>query len=156
MGILLWTLPIACAALRQGGGGVDQAQAFIRALDAGNVDAMMASSEEPFYVRTQEWESARDGIGFVLGDPKDEVFVDSPSLKAFLQTLVRKVRVDSATAATNAPPREELLQDQLKGAPITWSRLELYVFRRGVGDVEHVALVGVEPKSGKVVGLYLN
>ena len=49
-----------------------------------------------------------------------------------------------------------MLSETLRGVPASWADLTFVLFRRGEGDVEHVAIVVVDPMPGKVVGLYVN
>jgi hypothetical protein len=73
-----------------------------------------------------------------------------------LRDLTTKLKVTGDTAATNPPARRSLLTTQLKGADQRWSRLELSLFLRGFGDVEHIVLVGVDAVHLKVAALYIN
>jgi len=135
---------------------VDVAEKFVVALNAGNAQAMASVSRQPFVFRNQEWASANDGSGFVHGKADDKSFKDKESLYQFFQTLVTKTKIEQEKAAVSPPSKDSLLSDNLKGAPVRWRKLTLFVFGRGFGDVEHVAIVGVDPASHKVRGLYLN
>jgi hypothetical protein len=117
---------------------------------------MVALSGIPFRFRSQSWESAPDGSGFGLGAAAEQVAGNSTELDALLQEVTTKVHIAEPTPVPDPPGKEELLSDILRGASTQWSDLTLLLFRRGEGDVEHVAIVGVEPASGKVAGLYVN
>lgn len=135
---------------------VDVAEKFVVALNAGNAQTMASVCGRPFFFRNQEWASATDGSGFVHGKADDQSFKDQQSLYQFFQTLVSKTKIEQEKAAVSPPSKETLLADNLKGAPARWRKLNLFVFGRGFGDVEHVAIVGVDPGTHRVRGLYLN
>jgi hypothetical protein len=106
--------------------------------------------------RNQEWESAKDGSGFVHGKADDKSFKSKKARAAFFGTLVSKAKIENEKAASHPPSKDSLLLDNLKGAPAEWQKLNLIVFGRGFGDVEHVAIVGVDSGTHRVRGLYLN
>jgi hypothetical protein len=132
------------------------AEKFVSALNRGDTKGLVADSAYPFVFRNQEWESANDGSGFVHGKAEDRYFRNRSSLEPFLESLVKKVRIESEIAAKNPPSKQALLSDNFKGAPQNWRGLTLVVFTRGFGDVEHVAIVGIDSARHKVRGLYLN
>ena len=132
------------------------AETFIAALNDENVAALARVSQTPFAFREQEWTNAPDGSGFVLAEAKDRVLSEPATLEAFFVELVQRVATDSRSAAPNPSPREALLAKQLAGAPAAWGALELLVFLRGEGDVEHIAIVGVDRRTLRVAGLYVN
>lgn len=131
------------------------AGSFIQALNAKNVERMNGLSAAPFRYRNQAWESAADGSGLVLGKAEDRVAKGPEELRALLQDVIARVQVEDPSPVQNAPPKPELLNGPLRGAPPAWGEMNLVLFRRGEGDVEHVAIVGVDA-AGKVTGLYVN
>ena len=131
------------------------ARAFVQALNAKNVDGMAGLSVTPFRYRNQPWESAPGGSGFVLGKVEDRVANNREELHALLQDVGAGVQVEEPEPVQNAPSKPDLLNGPLNGAPLAWSEMNLVLFRRGEGDVEHIAIVGVDAK-GKVTGLYVN
>jgi hypothetical protein len=102
------------------------------------------------------WQSAPDGGGFVLGNADERVATDAAHLDPLLREVAAKVSVVNADPVVDPPSQSDLLSEPLRGASSPWASLDLVLFRRGEGDVEHIAIVGVEPLSGKVVGLYVN
>jgi len=132
------------------------AEAFVAALNANDVAAMLAVSATPFLFRTQEWASAPDGTGFVLTAARDTVVRSAAELEAFLRRLAPRVKVEGQTPSTAAAPRDSLLNNQLRNAPTDATQLDLSVFLRGFGDVEHIAIVGVQIASRRVTLLYVN
>jgi hypothetical protein len=132
------------------------AETFVGALDDGDVATLVRVSQTPFAFREQQWTNAPDGYGFVLGEASDRVLTDPAALEPFLAELLQRVSVRSRSAAPNPSSRESLLAEQLAGAPAPWPDLELVVFLRGEGDVEHIAIVGVDRRTGRITGLYVN
>lgn len=130
------------------------AGSFIQALNAKNVDGMAGLAATPFRYRNQPWESAPDGSGFVLGKTDDRVANSPEELRALLSEL-SSVQVEDPAPVQTPPSKPDLLNGPLNGAPLAWSEMNLVLFRRGEGDVEHVAIVGVDA-TGKVTGLYVN
>ena len=81
---------------------------------------------------------------------------DAAQLDPLLRELATNVAVVTPEPVVDPPSQSDLLNEPLRGASSAWAELDLVLFRRGEGDVEHIAIVGVEPASGKVLGLYVN
>jgi len=109
----------------------------------------------PFRYRNQQWQSAPDGSGYVLGAAQDRVAGSADELLTLLRDMTSSVRVEDPAPVATPPSKDVLLKETLNGAPSQWSDMNLVLFRRGEGDVEHVAIVGIDAR-GKVVGLYIN
>jgi len=133
---------------------LDRAQDFVRALNAKNVEAMVQLTAPPFLYRNQEWKNAERG--FTLGASTDRVLADANAMRSLFGQLVSTVRIERSTAARNPSPKSELIGRYLQSFEPPWTPLDLYVFLRGFGDVEHIAIVGVDPDSKMVRALYLN
>ena len=146
----------ACGSSQPTPGPIDQASRFIQALNAKDTGGMAEVSGIPFHFRNQAWESAPDGAGLVLGRAEERVAADSAQLDPLLRELATNVAVVAPEPVVDPPLQSDLLSTPLRGASSAWAELALVLFRRGEGDVEHIAIVGVEPISGKVVGLYVN
>ena len=131
------------------------AASFVEALNAKNVDAMAGLSATPFRYRNQPWESARDGSGFVLGTVEDRIANSAGELRTLLQDVSAAVQIEDPAPVASGTSEPDLLNGPLNGAPLAWSEMHLVLFRRGEGDVEHVAIVGVDDRR-KVTGLYVN
>jgi hypothetical protein len=134
-----------------------QAEQFVAALNAGSVDRMMAASRSPFGLRDQAWETAPDGEGFVLGKSDDRTCADDPCRRRLFADLVKRVKIEGGKAERRLAPGDSSLADFLKGTPAQWREgVEWFLFLRGSGDVEHVALVGVDSRRRKIAALYVN
>jgi len=132
-----------------------RATGFVQALNARDIDLMAEFAATPFRFRDQEWKSAPDGSGFVRGAATERVANTSEELRTLLLDVGANVKIADPTPVADPPSKADLLSDPLSGAPIQWNELNLVLFRRGEGDVEHIAIVGVDSK-GKVKCLYVN
>jgi hypothetical protein len=124
---------------------------FVKALNAGDVGAMSSRSSTPFRFRQQEWTRASDHSGFVLGAATERVAPSPFELQRLLQEATATVKSTIPTPVDDVSSKAEALST----APQAWSELNLILFRRGVGDVKHVAIVAVDA-MGTVTGLYVN
>ena len=125
---------------------------FVMSLNHKDMDTLVRLSATPLWVRQQDWESAKDGAGFILGKANDINLADSESIKKYFSDLIKKISVER-----EKPDHVSLslLQDELKGSEQLWGGLSIQLFRRGMGDVEHIFVIGVDGK-GKVAAVYLN
>ena len=128
---------------------------FVQALNAKDVDAMAREAAAPFTFQNQVWESARDGSGYVLGATQTATADSTAALPALLRTLTAQVQIESTTPVAAPPPRADLLRDPLGGSP-AWNDLDVVLFVRGQGDVEHIGIVGVHAPTGRVRAVYVN
>ena len=133
-----------------------QAERFIGALNAGEVDSLLRFSADTMLFREQRWESASDGSGFSLGAATDTVVSGAEAKRAFFTGLVGRVHVKGTTAVERPPSRESILSEQLNHADPRWAGLEFFLFLRGEGDVEHTALIGIDPATHTVAAFYIN
>ena len=103
-------------------------------------------------MRQQDWESARDGAGFALGKSRDIYLRDSTQIKRFFADPSNRITIQTETAV---PVTASLLKDELRGQEGAWRGLSIQLFRRGIGDVEHIFAVGINDKA-KVAAIYMN
>ncbi|KPJ92169.1 MAG: hypothetical protein AMJ53_09900 [Gammaproteobacteria bacterium SG8_11] len=153
--VIALLLAPACAADNQVTGS-SNAQAFINALNGDNIEKMQSLADTPFFIRNQEWESAPDGYGFVLGGKTDQKLDDKKQLAEALKKLSETVEVEGEKPIAVKSPGGPSVQKELAGAEKPWDPLDKYIFLRGMGDVEHIVIVGINPKSKKVQALYIN
>jgi hypothetical protein len=132
------------------------AREFVSALNADDVARLAGLAGLPFRVREQEWTSAPDGSGFVLGQANERVAASAGALDSLLRSITTTVQVEDTLPSEDAPPKEDLLSGTLRDVRPAWSAWTPVLFRRGEGDVEHVAILGVDPRTGKVMALYVN
>lgn len=125
---------------------------FVASINHGDVASLVAMCARTLNVRRQEWETARDGTGFVLGKPRDAYLTDPTQIRNFFSDPSNRVGVQGKTpdAATMT-----LLSVELRGQEDIWQKLSIQLFRRGIGDVEHIFAVGIDDKY-KVAAIYMN
>jgi hypothetical protein len=128
------------------------AKEFVASLNREDMQALVRLSAKPLLLRQQEWGSAPDGTGFVLGKTRDSNLTSDAQIKQYFSDPDNKIAVESEVPDDASL---SLLKDELKGIEKQWSRLSLHLFRRGMEDVEHIFVVGVDA-AGKVVAVYLN
>ena len=133
-----------------------KASAFINALNTDNIQKMRSLADVPFSIRNQEWESAQDGYGFVLGNKKDEILENNDQLQHALKSISETVEVEGIKPIVVKSPGGPSIKKELTGIENIWNALDQYVFLRGMGDVEHIVIVGVDPANKKVKALYIN
>lgn len=124
------------------------------AINAKNFTLLADSTTFPLIVTEQEWETADDGYGYVLG-AKNTVVVDSHV------AFAEGVRIlDSVEILGEAPLDQEFaisdFVDEFSGIDHHWKSLDLVVFLRGLGDVEHIVVLGLDKKSAKLRAIYTN
>jgi hypothetical protein len=132
------------------------AESFVKAVNSKNLPAALSLSGLPLMYRNQEWSDATTGDGFELGQAHDEVFSDQDGLGRFLRKLFRGLEVQETVSNPKGPPKAKFFKVELSGAPREWQALELFVFLRGFGDVEHSVLIGIDPATDRVRGVYTN
>lgn len=152
--VLLSTCVVACDS-RTNETTESIAASFVQALNAKNTDAMLALSAESIVIREQEWESTADGYGYTLATPVDRKVNFKTDLREALVDLSDRVEVETDTLEPIISMIDELAENELSGIVEIWEPLDGYLFVRGMGDVEHIILIGVGPQK-KVQALYLN
>ena len=125
---------------------------FALSVSGGDIARIIELSATPLSIRQQEWETARDGAGFVLGKARDTQLKDTAQIRNFFSDPKNKIAAQ--TPAPDAVPAS-LLETELRGKEGVWQGLSIQLFRRGIGDVEHIFVVGVDDK-GKVAAVYVN
>ena len=128
------------------------ATSFVLAINKNDIKMVVPLAATPLSIRNQEWESAPDGKGFVLGKVQDVKLIDQTHVKSYFLKNIQNIGVEG-TNPTSA--NLTLLKDELAGIEGKWQELDIYLFLRGIGDVEHIFVLGVNAK-GKVSAIYLN
>jgi hypothetical protein len=152
---LLVCLAVAGSCRSAPGNPQEVATSFVHALNSKDAGSMAKLSGIPFRFTNQAWKSASDGSGVVPGTATVRVATNGDELQALLRDVASNVTVSNPVAVANPPSKSDLLNEPLGGAA-QWAGLELVLFKRGEGDVEHIAIVGVDGGSGKATGLFVN
>lgn len=109
----------------------------------------------PFYVREHTWESASDGIGFVLAAKKDSTALNKDQLTILAKSIVDKIQIEGETVIMEDISLA-MFTKELFGMEHLWQGLTMALFVRGESDVEHVVLMGFDPLTNKLRALYFN
>lgn len=128
------------------------ARNFVVSLNNKDMVTLTKLCAKPFLVRHQEWQSAPGGSGFILGKVNDLILSDQEQITNYFIDPANKIAVESEMPDAASL---SLLADELKGLEKHWAGLSIQLFRRGMGDVEHIFVVGVN-SQGKVAAIYLN
>ena len=131
------------------------ATSFVKALNGEDVDAMLALASDSVFVREQDWESSSDGYGFILGAISDRQVTRDVDLREAFVDLSSRVDVEREAPELIDSTIDQLAIGELSGIAGIWEPLDGYLFLRGMGDVEHIVLIGVGPKK-KVQAIYIN
>ena len=132
------------------------AESFLTAVKTDDIDSLVAISAIPMNSYDQDWESAQDGIGFVLGKRHITRINNVSDLTAFFTQFT--IRVDiQGDKAVSVPENEYIyFKPQFADAVELWKNLDVYLFLRGEADVEHIVLIGIQPDNNKIQAIYTN
>ncbi len=134
---------------------VELSQLVRSAINNNDVDKLRMLSSLPLLISEQEWITANDGYGFVLGATKQvELSTDEKFYQYFRSTIkslyIRGERVFSEDITSG------LFKEELKEQEKFWNNLTLHFLKRGEGDVEHIILLGFEKNTNKIRAIYIN
>jgi len=122
-----------------------------KALNSGNLNALADLIDFPLAIRSHEWASMPGS--FELIRPVDKIIEAKTGLLSFPE--LGNVKLDSGPEDGSVIPYEDV-RENLEGSDYDWSELTIVIYARGFGDVEHIVLLGVDRRSGKVKALYYN
>ena len=128
---------------------------FLRnAINANDFNILADSIALPLVIREQEWETAVDGYGYVLGAKNTFVVSNSKDLIEALRILERVEILGEAPLGQDFTIAD--FKGELSGIDQQWKPLDLEVFFRGQGDVEHIVILGLDKKTEKLRAIYIN
>ena len=133
----------------------EAANQFVKAINQNDVQVLLKLSDSPFYIHNHQWESAEDGYGFVLGKRDQMIFKDNEKLSIYMNILSRKLKIDSVDGEYIPVAEYSRFHDELGGA-LEWESQDVFLFLRGMGDIEHIVILGVNRKTKKIKQLYFN
>ena len=132
------------------------AESFLAAVKADDIGSLVAISATPLNSYDQDWESAQDGIGFVLGKRHTSHVNNASDLPEFFTQFTTRVDIQGAKPVS-VPENEYIyFKTQFADAAEHWQSLDVYLFLRGEGDVEHIVLIGIQPDNNKIQAIYTN
>lgn len=105
----------------------------------------------PLFVSDQKWESASDGIGFMLGERSDKKILSDLQIRQLIEAI-HILGSSTITEEITLP----LFSQELSNLNPHWENLDLVLFKRGEGDVEHIVLLGLDKKTKKLRSMYIN
>lgn len=133
---------------------VEQAQQIRIAINNNDLEIFRTLSAIPLTIRNQEWESAKDGTGFVLGAAKRTLVSTEELFNKTIPSFLKSLKIEGEQAITDIT--SNMFTSELGNNMNDWSDLNLILFKRGEGDVEHIVLMGLNKKTNKMEAIYLN
>lgn len=124
-------------------------------INSNDVDLFESLIDFPLTVSEQVWQSATDGSGFVLGKRNDKTIVQSSSATLEIKLLLESINIQGMSAITDGITLS-LFSEELTSQTQHWKNLDLVLFKRGEGDVEHVVLLGLNKKTKQLRSMYIN
>lgn len=132
----------------------EQALQIRSSINTNNVDKLRALSSLPLIVREQEWGSAKDGSGFVLGAAKQSLISTDEAFKIKMIPFLKPLQIEDEQAITDVTLN--MFTSELDEQINIWDNLNIVLFKRGEGDVEHIVLMGLNKKTNKLNTIYIN
>ncbi len=132
----------------------EQALQIRLSINNNNVKKLRALSSLPLIVREQEWESANDGSGFILGATKQSSISTDEAFNKKIMPFLKSLQIKGEQAITDITLN--MFTTELGKQVNNWADLKLILFKRGEGDVEHIVLMGLSKKTNKLKAIYIN
>ena len=129
---------------------IEQAKNIRLSINENNVEHFHSLVSPTLIVREQQWKTANDGIGFVLGEVKQDLMQSDTKISSFLKSIY--IEGDKAIFDITL----NIFHDELGAEIKSWEKYELILFIRGEGDVEHIVLMEFDKKTRKLLALYVN
>lgn len=123
------------------------------AINSNNLQQFQSLIAPSILINEQEWESAPDGTGFVLGHRLDRHIDIKENTK--LKTFIESVTISGKKAITEDIVLA-LFASELSREVQYWTGLSLILFKRGQGDVEHIVLLGLDAQTKQLKAIYVN
>ncbi len=129
---------------------------FRTAMNINDISTLVNNIQLPFTMTEQQWDSADDGIGYILGARKVTRIESKQQLVPFLQTIVPLISIDGEQGHFISVSEYDDLKIELADSVEEWRNLKTYLFKRGEADVEHIILLGIQARSHKIKAIYMN
>lgn len=124
-----------------------------QAINQDDVESFKTFFKEELHIRKHEWISADDGYGFILGHARD--YTLNAKNNADILELLRSINI-TGTEPQNQTNFISTFTQELSGIEKQWQHLDVYLFMRGMADVEHIVLLGFNKQTHKLSALYIN
>jgi len=153
--IFLSIITILSACNNKNISSIEQAQLIRLAINNNDIEKLRSFAALPVIIREQEWVTADDGYGFVLGIAKQLIISTNEEFNRYFKTSINSINISGKKIITKDITLT-MFADELKGQKQNWNKLKLYLLVRGEGDVEHIVLLGLEPETNKLRAIYIN
>ncbi|KGJ89803.1 hypothetical protein [Colwellia psychrerythraea] len=124
------------------------------AINTNNFAFLANSISLPIILSKQDWKTADDGYGFVFGSKNTLVANNTEELDGIF-SILKNVEIEGDYPLEQGFNLIDFT-DEFSGIEYYWEPLELFVFFRGQGDVEHIVVLGLDKKSLKLRAIYIN
>jgi len=129
---------------------------FIIALKANDVDTLVSISATPLSSYDHDWENTQDGIGFELKKRSVTRVEKKPDLSDFYTRFTTRVDIEGDDALHIPVSKYKDLKDVFGDTVESWRSLDTYIILRGMADVEHIVMIGIQPSNNKIQAIYTN
>jgi len=151
----LIVLPSACSVAEKAS-TTEVANNFARAINDSDSAFLLKSYSQRFHVYTQQWSTATDGHGFTLTKLNHASYNTNSELSVFTNKLIKDLKLESIKGEYIPVETYSRFKEQFGTYNDEWKSRDAIMFLRGMGDVEHIVIIGVNRKSKKVDLFYYN
>ncbi|MDH5179440.1 MAG: hypothetical protein OEZ39_15190 [Gammaproteobacteria bacterium] len=125
---------------------------FVKAVNQNDIETVAKLTADQLAVRTHEWRPVPNEYAFEYGKTSDFRLHNKQEIRDFFKSHIQQLKVESA-----GPIRYSLdqLHTELGDLAAIWQDLHIFLFQRGMGDVEHIFVVGVD-RDNRIRGIYYN
>lgn len=129
---------------------------YRNAINADDVATLTSLSNIPMTIINQDWDTAKDGYGFVLGNRKVSTFQTRKGVERHFKILVKSMSIEGKSATFIPVDQYSRYSDIISVRGKRWKGLKVFQFLRGEEDVEHIVLIAIDPITSKVSLIYAN
>ncbi|MDR4515938.1 MAG: hypothetical protein MRK00_00850 [Nitrosomonas sp.] len=133
----------------------EQALKIRTSINDNKVENLYTLTSLPLIVREQEWQSADDGRGFILGKVNQIVLSTKYEFSTYMTPLLKNIVIEGQESISEGITLD-IFTDELGKQSSNWNDLNLVLFKRGEGDVEHIILMGLSKETNKLRAIYIN
>jgi len=151
-----WLIFSACTNQENVGSSASVATQFKNALNTNDTATLVQLIELPVLFIEQEWETLQDGIGFTLGKQNVSTLNNKQVLKDFIVKFAKRVDIEGVEAMLIEKGEYSNFKKEFSNNETKWKKLNVYLYKRGEGDVEHIMLLGLNPSNNKIRLVYVN
>ncbi len=131
-----------------------QAISLRNAINTNDFALLANSIPLPLVLSKQDWKTADDGYGYVLG-LKNTLIANNTEELNDVFSILKNVEIEGDYQLEQEFTLTDFTEE-FSGLEHYWEPLELVVFFRGQGDVEHIVVLGLDKKSSQLRAIYIN